>query len=93
MQRPYEGKDGNNPLGKPIIPNGASAVGQFSSNLPFPGLHFDTQQRSNVYVMGWVEYIDTSNVRRRTAFCRRYVERSGSRRFYPVEDPDYEHEE
>ncbi|MFL6758560.1 hypothetical protein [Sphingomonas sp.] len=93
MQRPYEGKNGNNPVPRTAIPSGSSVFGLFSSEEPFTALHWDENGRSNVYVMGWVEYIDTSNVRRRTAFCRRYVERDGSRRFYPVDDPDYEHEE
>jgi hypothetical protein len=93
MQRPYEGKLGNNPLPNAVIASGSSTVGLFASERPFPGLHADESGCSNVYVMGWVEYVDVRNVRRRTAFCRRYMEHHGSRRFYPVDDPDYEHEE
>lgn len=93
MERPYEGKNGNNPLAQTIVESGSSAVGLFLSDANFPGLHWDEGDKSNVYVMGWVEYVDASKVSRRTAFCRRYMERGGSRRFYPVDDPDYEHEE
>ena len=93
MERPYEGENGNNPLGKITIPAGASCPAQFLSSENFPGLKFDAFDRSEVYVMGWIEYLDSQHVRRRTAFCRRYWGREGNFRFYAVDDPDYEHEE
>ena len=46
---------------------------------------------SKLYIMGWIVYEDSTGVRRRTAFCRKY---DATRcRFYPVDDADYEHEE
>jgi len=48
-----------------------------------------------LYVMGWIEYTDDSNNQRRTTFCREYrqISNSPKSRFFPVDDPDYEHEE
>jgi hypothetical protein len=45
--------------------------------------------------MGWIEYKDKLGTTHRTSFCRLYAIESGQRyaRFYPVDDPDYEHEE
>ena len=48
-----------------------------------------------LYVMGWIAYTDDLNNHRRTAFCRGYrqIPNSPEGRFFPVNDPDYEHEE
>jgi hypothetical protein len=48
-----------------------------------------------LYIMGWIEYTDDLDNHRRTAFCREYRQISGGSggRFFPVDDPDYEHEE
>jgi hypothetical protein len=93
MQRPYEGKDGNNPIAPQTLASGQAVTGLFFSEQPFPVLNWDPQKRSGLFVMGWIEYLDERGIRRRTAFCREYLEREGARRFYPVDDPDYEHEE
>jgi hypothetical protein len=49
----------------------------------------------HLYVMGSIEYDDESCIRRRTNFCREYRRLNWQidGRFYPVDDPDYEHEE
>ena len=45
--------------------------------------------------MGWVQYTDDLNNQRRTSFCREYRSAHPGTlgRFFPVADPDYEHEE
>jgi hypothetical protein len=97
MERPYEGKDGNNAIpGNPTIAPGSSTVGVFISEAPFlldaipgssqPGI-------PKLYILGWVDYMDDLAIRRRVAFCREFMQREGSARFYPVNDPDYEYEE
>lgn len=100
MKRPYEGENGNMPIGKITISSGESFPALFQSDTP-------TERRADpskkivggasVYVMGWIEYQDDLNIRRRTAFCREFKQPSGqafhSARFYPVDDLDYEHEE
>jgi hypothetical protein len=103
MERPYEGKNGNNPIAiKSVLPPGGVEVGLFSDGNPFPD--FDPMpffvvgnQSANqvflaaVYVMGWIEYSDGLGFNRRTAFCRKYDPDKG--RFFAIEDPDYEHAE
>ena len=98
MERPYEGE---NPIptgltGKKLQP-GETATGIFQSGArtgPEGDMIFSCNGGWRIYVMGWIEYTDTINIRRRTAFCREYQIRDGGQgRFYPVNDPDYEHEE
>jgi hypothetical protein len=99
MERPYEGQA--------PIPTGLSGItlqpgetvpGIFQSERPM-GSEGDNIRLCtdgwHIYVMGWIEYIDGIKVRRRTAFCREYQikQRTSEGRFYPVDDPDYEHEE
>jgi hypothetical protein len=98
MERPYEGKDGNNFLGKPKLNPGESATGIFQSEMPLGAEANDIillAQGAHLYVLGWIEYRDDRQVIRRTAFCRLY--RVGANqwhpRLYPVDDLDYEHEE
>jgi hypothetical protein len=99
MERPYEGRSGNNPITKgTLIRRGEPATGLFFDGNPFPdkdpnptpiagtsGVH------TNVYVMGWIEYsnVDGSVKCPRTAFCRKYAWEL--KRFIPVDNPDYEH--
>ena len=94
MKRPYEGLDGNNPLLLQTIAAGSSATATFQSYDTYP-LHGTpgTAAGPHIYLLGWIEYLDDRKVRRRTAFCRRFLHRHGSARFYPVNDPDYEYEE
>lgn len=93
MSRPYEGKDGNI-LGRRTLEAGEPYTITFSSDTLMGNEGEFVRQCSNdwyIYVMGWVEYVDKLNTRRRTAFCRAYRMPEG--RFFAVTDPDYEHEE
>jgi hypothetical protein len=98
MRRPYEGKNGNDFLPKAKLDPGESLPGMFQSEMPLGDEAADIQSLtpgSHLYVLGWIEYTDDRKIGRRTAFCRLY--RAGKDqqypRFFPVEDPDYEHEE
>jgi hypothetical protein len=98
MQRPYEGKEPNQVtcLSGTLQP-GETITGIFQSENPM-GPEGNNIRSCNanwrIYVMGWIEYTDDFEVKRRTAFCREYqIRREGGGRFYPVEDPDYERED
>jgi hypothetical protein len=98
MERPYEGKDGNNFLGKSKLAPGEPITGVFTSEKPLGDEAADIQsltQGCHLYVLGWIEYRDDRAIIRRTAFCRHYrvAPNQLHPRFYPVDDPDYEHEE
>ena len=93
MERPYAQEIGSHLPGVQICSGGAKKI-QFSSDRPI------TERESGavlidsggwIYVMGWIEYADDAGTRRRTAFCQKYD--ASKRRFYPVSDRDYEHEE
>lgn len=93
MERPYEGKNGNSAI-RATIPAGGSIPLQFQSDRPLGEREPDdilSRGNCQIYVLGWVEYEDLRSVRRRTAFCRKYD--PVRRRFFPIDDPDYEHEE
>lgn len=97
MERPYEGKDGNNPIAKNTLIVGSVGVAAlFSSapnlypDLPPPG----TEPTNRAFFMGWIEYLDDTGLKRRTIFCREFLQRDGSARFWPApNDPDYEYEQ
>jgi hypothetical protein len=97
MRRPYEGKDGNFALSKTSLAAGESTTGLFNSEglVSASILGIDTILSSRAYVMGWIEYADDLGLKRRTTFCRQYKSTAAGAdgRFYPVSDPDYEHEE
>jgi hypothetical protein len=93
MERPYEGKVGNNKIPPGTVEAGCSTVGVFSSETILPP---DSQIRLcglgwKIYVMGWITYRDDIGTRRETAFCREW--RMPAERFFAVQDRDYEHEE
>ena len=93
MERPYEGQDGNSAI-KLTIEAGTSVPLPFQSTSQISSRESEdilSGGNYRIYVMGWVEYSDDMNIMRRTAFCRKYD--FIRRRFYPVDDPDYEHEE
>jgi hypothetical protein len=100
MERPYEGENPT-PTGLTgiTLQPGETAPGIFQSENPMGPQGEDIRLGNagwRIYVMGWIEYTDAINVRRRTAFCREYqIRQQGTSegRFYPVDDPDYEHEE
>ena len=91
MHLPYATQNPNNPITGELQP-GMSLTGAFISDKPMDQHAIEILQASMhwaLYVMGWVEYKDDLGFIRRIAFCRKYdAER---RRFFPVDDPDYEH--
>jgi hypothetical protein len=100
MRRPYEGENGNNPVGG-ILNAGETRTGVFTSERPLdvdPLEIFNTlavghlrQYDLALYVMGWVEYADDLGFVRRTAFCRWLNPMRNY--FMVVDNPDYEHAE
>jgi hypothetical protein len=99
MKRPYEGATGDNQVPRIKLEPGQSTLGLFMSEDAL-------DQRANtigtnvihalhLFVMGWIEYTDDRQIKRRTSFCREFEKRGGfaEGRFYAVNDPDYEHEE
>jgi hypothetical protein len=101
MDRPYEGKAGNNPITAGcVLPPAGVWVGMISEPNPFPDFEpmpvvnaqtGITHYPGGVYVMGWLEYSDDNGFIRRTAFCRKYD--WDKKRFFAEDDPDYEHAE
>jgi hypothetical protein len=93
MRRPYEGKNGNNPLsvGAVLLP-GESLTAIFQSD-DYLMTEAQRVREGNwpLYVMGWIEYKDDAGTQRRIAFCRKYD--GSKRRFVSETDPDYEHAE
>ena len=49
----------------------------------------DVGRGRSFYLMGWIVYSDAMDNKRTLAFCRKWDRQS--KRFYVVEDPDYEH--
>jgi hypothetical protein len=105
MARPYEGAGDNlNAAGRTLL-SGESTLVIFENEkmVGEEGSTFGmrTILGHNFYVMGWVTYSDRNNNVRRTAFCREYFKNKGPNdefvggdgRFFPVNNPDYEHEE
>lgn len=91
MHRPYARNSPTNPVSGNLQP-GTSVSGRFMSDTPMDQQATAILQASMhwaIYVMGWIEYKDDLGFIRRTAFCRRYD--ANRRRFFPVDDPDYEH--
>jgi hypothetical protein len=110
MSRPYEEINVNNPAPMATLnpaplttlrPGKATQV-EFSAGPlgPDAGNISNFNENWRLYVMGWVDYTDASNIKRRTTFCREWRRPRGPEggmsdpRFFPVEnEPDYEHEE
>jgi hypothetical protein len=98
MRRPYETKDANCPPWKTTLNVGEStacslpAGAVFDDDTVIQSILYEADWTAwSLYIMGWVEYHDTSGTRRRTAFCRRY--NGLKQRCLVVDDPDYEHVE
>jgi hypothetical protein len=98
MERPYEGQEVET-----VVPPYKLEAGQ-SSPITFQSRNIMGPEGDDIrvfagnwrlYVMGWIEYTDDLDNHRRTTFCREYREIPGGSggRFFPVDDPDYEHEE
>lgn len=92
MHRPYDHLGQTNPV-RGVLQPGTSFVGSFMSERPMDEHAAEIWQAGNqwhLYIMGWIEYKDDLGFVRRTAFCRQFDVRRG-RRFFAVDDPDYEH--
>jgi hypothetical protein len=88
MERPYEGEIGAKQ--DEVLSAGESTPRTFFRNTPL-----DDQTSSdlrnghrNLYILGWIGYIDGFNIYRRTHFCRRLD--VGKDRFVIEQDLDYE---
>jgi len=91
MHLPYATQNPNNRVTGELQP-GTSLTGGFMSDKPMDEHATEILQASmhwTIYVMGRIEYKDDLGFIRRTAFCRKYD--ANGRRFFPVDDPDYEH--
>jgi hypothetical protein len=98
MERPYEGQEIKTVIPPYKLEAGQSNPVSFQSrNIMGPEGDDIRRFASNwrLYVMGWIAYTDDLNNPRRTAFCREYrqIPHSVEGRFFPIDDPDYEHEE
>lgn len=96
MERPYEGKSGVVFTSPPRIEAGSSLPIPFQSETPIPSKYIANSICSGasgwkLWVMGWVQFRDDSNLMHRTAFCRRFD--TGLGRIVRREDEDYDHEE
>jgi len=98
MERPYEGNVIETMIPRVKLEAGESLPITFQSRQAMGPEGDDIRTSAagwRLYVMGWIQYTDDLNNQRRTAFCREYRSvHTGTRgRFFPVADPDYEHEE
>jgi hypothetical protein len=73
----------------PIIPNIQLKPGEFTFGIFVRRTdQEETASVKDLYVIGWVDYVDDVGNLRHTSFCRMFVRG----RFVPVNDPDYEDE-
>ena len=73
----------------PIIPNIQLKPGEFTFGIFVRRTdQEETASVKDLYVLGWVDYVDDVGNLRHTNFCRMFVRG----RFVPVNDPDYEDE-
>jgi hypothetical protein len=101
MIRPYQGRDGNDPISKgTVIKGGEWGTVDFISERPLDIDHAElgtfgfeglTPRVWHLWIMGWIAYDDRLGFGRRISFCRVYD--SAMDRFVAAEDPDYEHED
>jgi hypothetical protein len=91
MARPYEEAEGSR-VSIQLLP-GMSVSIPFPSQIYGPLGRMERVERGDehIWVMGWIVYLDGLKNRRRTAFCRKWCK--DRRRFFAVDDPDYEHAE
>jgi hypothetical protein len=87
-KRPWEGQDGTRC--NLVLASGKSVPHIFVRRDPLSKDGAEALQAGTkfLYVMGWVEYLDELDIRRTTRFCRLYDPRK--KRFYPVDDAEYE---
>jgi len=106
-ERPDEGDPPNLPNPQPArLEAGHSSTYDFTdsrhriSDLGSYNMVRQGNSSSTLYAMGYVDYVDTTRISRRTTFFREYRLPKGKiggrkeeRRFFPVDDPRYEYEE
>jgi hypothetical protein len=98
MRRPFSEEQVNLRPDKTTLWSGESTTVTFRSAAPAPEHIENAGSRVihgwNVYVMGWVTYLDDSNAVRRTGFCRKFkASHFGEGRFRAIKNPDYEYED
>lgn len=97
MERPYEGRNPNDQVGHvelrpgqsiPAIFQSESLMDEFADRIALGTANW------RLYVMGWIAYLDDSDIRRRAMFCRTFDGNVGAAngRFVRVHDTDYENE-
>lgn len=96
MARPYEGRDGNEAVPSGWVEPGESVPLLFSQPVEtidrIPGTFVGVDEFP-LYAMGWVEFVDAEDRRRRVAFCRKYVPTLSRFTPQPTHFPDYESDE
>lgn len=103
MERPYDYESPNclDPVSRKIQA-GQSLLVKFADGRPRwknSWSIFSPIQNRPLYVLGYVEYVDDIGTPRRTSFCREYHAQgdchtaSQEKKFFPVQDIDYEYEE
>ena len=98
MQRPFSEEQVNLRPDKTTLWSGESVTVTFRSAATAPEHIENAGSRVihgwDVYVMGWVTYIDDATAVRRTGFCRKFkASHFGEGRFRAVKNPDYEYED
>ena len=99
--RPLQPIEGANPVGNVTLAAGTQIFREQNSRIS--RIDFNTNvfreeriqdlghlvRQPRLFFRGFIVYVDANDVRRRTAFCRRYE--LPSQRFRASEDPDYEY--
>jgi hypothetical protein len=87
-KRPWEGKDG---VKCNVVLNAGQSTPQvFGRMEPISAdeAYSLSIQKTYLFLMGWIDYVDDLRIRRTTRFCRLYD--APSERFSAVEDTEYE---
>jgi hypothetical protein len=93
MRSPYEEDSPSNTAQGWNLSPGEHRKVPFCSDKPMDGQAMNIWQGQwNLYVMGYIQYVDNLNLTRRTAFCRQLrVLPDGSRCLVVKRHPDYEY--
>jgi len=93
MELPYAGKPSNKDVLSTLQTGEARPIA-FQAERLLSECECDGNREGRgwrLYVLGWIRYADDLDFERRMNFCRRYD--AAQRRFFRVEDADYENEE
>jgi hypothetical protein len=92
MKRPFEGKTPNDQFPLITLEAGDSVPAPFGPKQIVQGFEPLTDPiGENISILGFIDYVDGTGIRRRTAFCRTYDDTR--KRFTRSDNEDYEHEE